>query len=61
MRNDWHDSAIYFWTTSQAIFAFAGICWWAYTPTNKKRFEQDAQLALDSDPLYQKNTSLSRR
>jgi cytochrome c oxidase cbb3-type subunit 4 len=50
---------LYIFGTFSAIFAFAGICWWAYTPTNKKRFEQDAQLALDSDPLYQKNRHLA--
>ena len=50
---------LYIFGTFSAIFAFAGICWWAYTPTNKKRFEQDAQLALDSGPLYQKNRHLA--
>ena len=44
---------LYIFGTFSAIFAFAGICWWTYTPVNKKRFEQDAQLALDSDPVYQ--------
>ena len=46
---------LYIFGTFSAIFAFAGICWWAYRPSHKKRFEQDAMLALDSDPLYQKN------
>ncbi len=46
-------TVLYIIGTFSAMFAFAGICWWTYTPVNKKRFEQDAQLALDSDPVYQ--------
>ncbi|MEK6200395.1 MAG: cbb3-type cytochrome c oxidase subunit 3, partial [Psychrobacter sp.] len=26
-----------------------GVAWWAYSPKNKKRFEEDAQLALDDE------------
>lgn len=33
--------------TVAAFFAFIGIAWWAYSPKNKKRFEEDAQLVLD--------------
>ncbi|WP_049237468.1 cbb3-type cytochrome c oxidase subunit 3 [Moraxella canis] len=33
--------------TVAAFIAFIGIAWWAYSPKNKKRFEEDAQLALD--------------
>lgn len=37
--------------TVAAFIAFIGIAWWAYSPKNKKRFEEDAQLALDDkDP-----------
>ena len=35
--------------TVSAFIAFIGVAWWAYSPTNKKRFEEDAQLALDDD------------
>ncbi len=35
-----------------AMLAFFGVCWWAYRPANKARFEADAQLPLDTDPLY---------
>jgi cytochrome c oxidase cbb3-type subunit 4 len=52
---------LYIFGTFSAIIAFAGICWWAYRPAHKKRFEQDAMLALDSDPLYQKKPSISGR
>lgn len=33
--------------TVAALIAFFAIAWWAYSPKNKKRFEEDAQLALD--------------
>ncbi|WP_289047436.1 cbb3-type cytochrome c oxidase subunit 3 [uncultured Psychrobacter sp.] len=35
--------------TVSAFVAFVGVAWWAYSPKNKKRFEEDAQLALDDD------------
>ncbi|WFF39157.1 cbb3-type cytochrome c oxidase subunit 3 [Moraxella nasibovis] len=37
--------------TVAAFIAFIGIAWWAYSPKNKKRFEEDAQLALDDKDL----------
>lgn len=40
-------------STIFAMVAFLAICWWAYKPGNKKRFEADGQLPLDTDPLYQ--------
>lgn len=38
--------------TVAAMLAFAAICWWAYRPGNRARFEADAQLPLDTDPIY---------
>lgn len=26
------------------FFAFAGVCWWAFSPKRKKRFEEAANL-----------------
>lgn len=37
--------------TIGAFIAFVAIAWWAYAPRNKKRFEEDAQLALDDEQL----------
>lgn len=37
--------------TVAAFIAFIGIAWWAYSPKNKKRFEEDAQLALDDQDI----------
>lgn len=45
----WHSIA-----TVLAVIAFAGVCWWAYSPRNRQRFEQDAKLALETDPLFQR-------
>ncbi|NRD70853.1 cbb3-type cytochrome c oxidase subunit 3 [Psychrobacter okhotskensis] len=35
--------------TVSAFVAFVALAWWAYSPKNKKRFEEDAQLALDDE------------
>ena len=31
--------------------AFLSICWWAYKPSNRQRFEDNGRLPLDTDPL----------
>ncbi|MBI1397894.1 MAG: CcoQ/FixQ family Cbb3-type cytochrome c oxidase assembly chaperone [Betaproteobacteria bacterium] len=33
------------------VLVFLGIVWWAFGGSRKKRFEQDAMLALDDDDL----------
>jgi cytochrome c oxidase cbb3-type subunit 4 len=35
-----------------AMLAFLAVCWWAYRPANKARFEADARMPLDTDPLF---------
>ncbi len=37
--------------TVGAFVAFIAVVWWAYSPKNKKRFEEYAQLALDDEQL----------
>ena len=37
--------------TVAAFVAFIAVAWWAYSPKNKKRFEEDAQLALDDNQI----------
>lgn len=37
--------------TVAAIIAFSAICWWAYRPANRQRFEEDARMVLDTDPI----------
>jgi cytochrome c oxidase cbb3-type subunit 4 len=36
--------------TVLALAGFAGIVWWAYAPSRKSRFEEDARLVFDDDP-----------
>lgn len=52
-------SDLQIFATVGAFIAFISIAWWAYSPSNKKRFEEDAQLALDDDMLAS-STSNSR-
>jgi cytochrome c oxidase cbb3-type subunit 4 len=33
--------------TLWAVLIFAGICFWAWRPTNRKRFEKDARIPLN--------------
>lgn len=42
----WHSVA-----TVAAVLAFAGVVWWAYSPTNRKRFEDIGRLPLENDPI----------
>ncbi|MCH9692268.1 MAG: cbb3-type cytochrome c oxidase subunit 3 [Gammaproteobacteria bacterium] len=35
--------------------AFVGVCWWAFSPKRKKRFEEDAQLPFADEEQSQKS------
>lgn len=35
--------------TVLVFIAFLGVCWWAFSPKRKKRFEEDAQLPFADD------------
>jgi cytochrome c oxidase cbb3-type subunit 4 len=35
--------------TLLAFGAFLGVVWWAYGPSRRERFENDAQLVFDED------------
>lgn len=37
-------------STVLVMFAFAGVCWWAYAPRRKKRFDEAANLPFADDP-----------
>jgi cytochrome c oxidase cbb3-type subunit 4 len=37
--------------TLVTLLTFIGICWWAYRPANRARFDEDAWLAFDEDEL----------
>jgi cytochrome c oxidase cbb3-type subunit 4 len=32
-----------------AFVTFLGICWWAYAPSRKSRFDADARLPLEDE------------
>jgi len=37
------------WITVVTLLTFLGICWWAYRPANRRRFEDDGWLAFADD------------
>lgn len=36
-------------STVLVMIAFFGVCWWAFSPRRKKRFEEDARLPFADD------------
>lgn len=47
--------------TVTAFVAFIGVGWWAYSPKNKARFEEDAKLALDDDDYSDSSVQSSNK
>ena len=39
-------------STVLVFLAFVGICWWAFSPRRKKRFEEAAKLPFSDDDLH---------
>ena len=37
--------------TLVTLMTFLGICWWAYRPSNRERFDEDAWLAFNDDEV----------
>ncbi|WP_018276476.1 CcoQ/FixQ family Cbb3-type cytochrome c oxidase assembly chaperone [Teredinibacter turnerae] len=37
-------------STIFVMIAFAGVCWWAFSPKRKKRFEEAANLPFADEP-----------
>lgn len=35
--------------TIVTMVAFLGVCWWAYRPRNRERFEEDGRLPFADD------------
>lgn len=44
-------------STVFVMIAFLGVCWWAFSPSRKKRFEDDANLPF-ADEVDVKNKPL---
>lgn len=48
--------------TVLVAIAFVGVCWWAFSPKRKKRFEEDAQLPFaDEEQSQQSAQAASQR
>jgi cytochrome c oxidase cbb3-type subunit IV len=41
-------------STVLVTLAFFGVCFWAFSPGLKKRFEEDAKLPFADEPEFQK-------
>ncbi len=46
--NDWRGIS-----TILVMLAFFGICWWAFSPKRRTRFEEDAQLPFADEEQHQ--------
>ncbi len=42
-------------STIFVMIAFLGVCWWAFSPKRKKKFEEAANLPFADEPVAQKN------
>lgn len=43
-------------STVLVTIAFFGVCYWAFSPKLKKRFEEDAKLPFADDEIENKQT-----
>ena len=44
---------LYGFSTVLVMIAFIGVCWWAYAPSRKKRFSDDANLPFADEQKHQ--------
>lgn len=44
---------LYGFSTILVMIAFIGVCWWAYAPSRKKRFSDDANLPFADEQKHQ--------
>lgn len=42
--------------TVLVFIAFIGVCWWAFSPKRKKRFDEDAQLPFADEDNSQRSS-----
>lgn len=42
--------------TVLVFIAFLGVCWWAFSPKRKKRFEDDAQLPFADEETSRRSS-----
>lgn len=43
---------LYGFSTVLVMIAFIGVCWWAYAPSRKKRFSDDANLPFADEQKH---------
>ena len=48
-------------STVLAAIAFVGICWWAFAPRRRKRFDDDANLPFADEQDDNDTTQKSKR
>lgn len=48
-------------STVLVMLAFFGVCWWAFSPKRKKRFEEDANLPFADEPKNTENAQQAQR
>ncbi|BFM21180.1 cbb3-type cytochrome oxidase subunit 3 [Gilvimarinus japonicus] len=48
-------------STVLAAIAFVGICWWAFAPSRRKRFDDDANLPFADEQDDNDTTQKSKR
>ena len=41
-------------STLFVLIAFLGICWWAYSPSRKQRFNEDANLPFADEEQHER-------
>ena len=46
-------------STVLVMIAFAGVCWWAFSPSRKQKFEDAANSVFDNDNNMQNTNSSS--
>lgn len=44
-------------STIFVMIAFAGVCWWAFSPKRKKKFEEAANLPFADEPSQEKQNA----
>ncbi|MFT4610004.1 MAG: cytochrome c oxidase cbb3-type subunit 4 [Cellvibrionaceae bacterium] len=52
---------IYSFSTVFMMIAFISICWWAYAPSRKKRFNDDANLPFADEEKHQQSQAAANQ
>lgn len=47
-------------STVLAALAFVGVCWWAFAPSRRKRFEEDANLPFADEQKHEQKAKKAK-